>query len=183
VTDVVVESGHPLLRPAAENNVRTWKFASHAPGKFRVTFRYKLAFEGTEVTFPESPSIVQIEAAPAIVSDGPCGSTLDIGTWKTQLNSSHGATSQVLELSSYCADSLEGTARGPKGRKEKIEFGYYEDPFLAFTMNVHQPDGRNIKTFFVGKISKYKIIGTFVDDAGTTGQWTGIRMAKTPSSR
>jgi TonB family protein len=183
VTDVVVESGHPLLRAAAESDVRTWKFASHTPGKFHVTFRYKLASGGTEVTFPESPSFVQIEAAPITISEGPCGTTLDIGTWKTQLNSSHGVTSRVLELSSYCEDSLEGTARGPKGGKEKIEFGYYEHPFLAFTMNVHQPDGRTIKTFFVGKISKYKIIGTFVDDAGTTGQWTGVRMAETPTSR
>jgi hypothetical protein len=118
-----------------------------------------------------------------MVTDIPCGSTLDIGTWKTRLNSSHGIASQVLELSSYCYESLEGTAAGPKGRKEKIEVGYYEDPFLAFTMNVHQPDGRTIKTFFVGKISKYKIIGTFVDDAGITGELTGVRMAETPNSR
>jgi TonB family protein len=183
VTDVVVESGHPLLRAAAEENVRTWKFASHTPGKFQVIFRYKLADGGAEVAFPESPSMVQIAASVPIVSEGPCGTTLEIGTWKTQLNSSHGVTSQVLELSEYCADSLEGTARGPKGRKEKIEFGYYDEPFLAFTMNVTQPDGRKIKTFFVGKISKYKIVGTFVDEAGTTGQWTGVRMAETPSSR
>jgi hypothetical protein len=179
VTDVVVESGHPLLRPAAESNVRTWKFASQTPGKFHVIFRYKLASGGTEITFPESPSIVQIEAPPVLISDVPCSSTLDIGKWKIQLNSSHGVTSEVLELFSYCAESLEGTARGSKGKEEKIESGYYEDPFLAFAMNVHQPDGRNIKTFFAGRISKSKIVGAFVDDAGTTGQWTGVRMGPT----
>ena len=42
VTDAIVDSGHPLLRPAAQENVRTWKFASHTPGTFYVTFRYKL---------------------------------------------------------------------------------------------------------------------------------------------
>jgi hypothetical protein len=179
VTDVVVESGHPLLRPAAESNVRTWKFASHTPGKFYVIFRYKLESGGTEITFPESPSIVQIEAAPMAISDGPCGSTLDIGTWKIRLNSSPGVISQVLDLSSSCAGSLEGTARGPGGKEEKIESRYYEDPFLAFATNIHQPDGRNIKTFFAGRISKSKIVGAFVDDTGTTGQWTGVRMAPT----
>ncbi len=180
VTDVLVESGHPLLRAAAENNVRTWKFASHTPGKFRVIFRYKVASDGTEVAFPESPSIVQIETTPQLITDAPCGSTLNIGMWKTRLNSSHGITSQVLELSSSCFESLEGTAVGPNRRKEKIDFGYYEFPFLAFTLAVHQPGGRTMKTFFVGKQSKYKIIGTFVDDAGITGDWTAVRLADKP---
>jgi hypothetical protein len=174
VTDVLVESGHPLLRAAAENNVRTWKFASHTPGKFHVTFRYRVASGATEVTFPESPSIVQIETTPMTVTDG-CQATLDIGKWKTRLNSVGGTSSQVLELSSLC-ESLDGNAVGPNGRKEKIEFGYYEEPFLAFTMNVHQSDGRRIKTFFVGKISKHKIVGTFVDNVGTTGEWTADRL-------
>ena len=163
MTEVVVESGHRLLRAAAENNVRTWKFASHTPGRLHVTFRYKMASEGTAVTFPESTSIVQIETTPQLITDVPCGlSTLDIGRWKTQLNSSSGVTSQVLELSSPCAESLEGTARGRKGRKEKIDFGYYEDPFLAFTMNIHQPDGRTIRTFFVGKRSNTKLLGALL---------------------
>ena len=35
VTDLVVESGHPLLRIATEDNVRTWKFASLGHGNGR----------------------------------------------------------------------------------------------------------------------------------------------------
>ena len=65
--DLVVESGHPLLRPAAEESVRTWKFASHTPGTFYVTVRYKFASRGTEVTFLESPSIVQIETTAMMI--------------------------------------------------------------------------------------------------------------------
>jgi hypothetical protein len=31
VTDVKLTSGHPILAPDAIKNVRTWKFADHAP--------------------------------------------------------------------------------------------------------------------------------------------------------
>ena len=180
VTDVVVESGHPLLRPAAEENVRTWKFASHTPGTFYVTFRYKFASGGTEVTFLESPSIIQIETTPMMMTGG-CQVPADLGIWKTQLNSTHGKTSQVLTLSSYC-ESLEGNAVGPRGKKEEIDSGHYDGDFLAFIVIVHQPDGRYTKTFFVGKISKYKIVGTFVDNVGITGEWTAVRLADRPNS-
>ncbi len=40
VTDVKVTSGHPLLVQAAENNVRTWQFAAHAPTIFEVRYFY-----------------------------------------------------------------------------------------------------------------------------------------------
>ncbi len=106
----------------------------------------------------------------------------DLGIWKTQLNSAHGKTSQVLKLFSSCGESLEGTALGPRGKKEEIDFGHYDGDFLAFVVNVRQPDGRNTKTFFVGKMSKYKIVGTFVDNAGITGDWTAVRMANPPNS-
>ena len=59
---------------------------------------------------------------------------------------------------------------GPRGKKEEINFGRYVGDFLAFVVSVRQPDGRNTKTFFVGKLSKYKIAGTFVDNAGITGE-------------
>jgi hypothetical protein len=32
-----------------------------------------------------------------------------------------------------------------------------------------------VKVYFVGKVSGGKIKGTFVDDAGTTGEWTAVR--------
>jgi len=40
VVDVKVTSGHPALKPDAVNNVRTWKFADHAPITFAVTYHY-----------------------------------------------------------------------------------------------------------------------------------------------
>jgi hypothetical protein len=40
VTDVKLTSGHPILAPDAIKNVRTWKFADHAPTTFEVTYFY-----------------------------------------------------------------------------------------------------------------------------------------------
>ena len=58
------EAGPPLLRGAAEDNVRTWKFVTHTPGSFHVTFRYKLMSGNEVVEFLESPAIVEILIAP-----------------------------------------------------------------------------------------------------------------------
>jgi hypothetical protein len=40
VVDVKLKSGHPVLAPDAISNVRTWKFADHAPTTFAVTYFY-----------------------------------------------------------------------------------------------------------------------------------------------
>jgi len=183
VLDVASEAGHPLLRTAAEENVRTWKFASHTPGTFHVTFYYKFATDATEVSFLESSAIVQVEA-PTPMIGGIVWGWLDLGTWKAQLSSAHGKTWQVFSLkySGPNEDWLNGNAAGPRGKKEEIDFGHKEGDFLAFTINLRQPDGQHIKTFFVGKISKYKIFGTFIDNAGITGEWTAVRLADKPKS-
>src|SRR2546422_10228245 len=55
--EAVAQTGHPLLRKAAEDNVKTWKFASHTPSTFNVTFRYKLMESSVEVEFLELPAI------------------------------------------------------------------------------------------------------------------------------
>jgi Gram-negative bacterial TonB protein C-terminal len=183
VIDAEVESGHPLLRKAAEDNLRTWKFAAHTPGTFHVIFRYKFASGGKEVTFLESPAIVQIQAPePKLIIDY---AWLDLGTWKAQLSSAHGKTWQVFSLrfSGPHDEPLDGNARGPKGKTKEIDFGHKEGNFLAFTMNLREPDGRDLKTFFVGTMSKYRIVGTFVDNAGITGEWTAVRLADTPSTK
>jgi TonB family protein len=183
VIDVASESGHPLLCTAAEENVRTWKFVPHTPGTFHVMFRYKFATDATEVSFLESPAIIQVEASTAVIG-GIVWAWLDLGTWKAQLSSPHGKTWQVFSLSfsGPNEDWLDGNAVGPKGKKEEIDFGHKEGDFLAFTVNLRQPDGQHIKTFFVGKMSKYKIVGTFVDNAGITGDWTAVRLADKPKS-
>ncbi len=97
VRDVEAETGHPLLRKAAEDNARTWKFVAHTPGTFYVTFRYKLLMsDNVEVEFLESPAVVQIEASPPeiIIDYG----WLGLGTWKAQLKSAHGKSLQVFKL-------------------------------------------------------------------------------------
>lgn len=183
VLDVTTESGHPLLRTATEENVRTWKFVAHAPGTFHVIFRYKFATDATEVLFFESPAIVQVETPIPIIT-GIVWSWLDLGTWKAQLSSARGKTWQVFSLS-YSGpndDWLDVKALGPKGDKEEIDYGHKEGDFLAFSMSLRQPDGQRTKTFFVGKISKDKIVGTSIDNAGITGEWSAVRVANKPKS-
>jgi hypothetical protein len=96
VREAAAETGHPLLRKAAEDNARTWKFVAHTPGTFHVTFRYKEPSGDADVEFLESPSIVQIEAATPGMSI--YYAWLGLGTWKAQLKSAHGKSSQVLML-------------------------------------------------------------------------------------
>jgi TonB family protein len=177
------EAGHPLLRGAAEDNIKTWKFVAHTPGTFHVTFRYKLLSGKVDVEFLESPAVVEIEAVPPeIIIDY---AWLSLGTWKAQLKSAHGEFSEVLKLkySGPKGEWLDGNARGPKGESEEIDFGHKEGNFLAFTLRLRQSDGQHVKTFFIGKMKVNEIVGTFVDDAGTTGEWTAVRAGNGPKSR
>ena len=52
-TNVEVISGHPLLKDAAIENVKTWNFKnSQADGKYETTFDYRLSSSGPQkVTF------------------------------------------------------------------------------------------------------------------------------------
>ncbi len=183
VRDVQAETGHALLRKAAEDNARTWKFVAHTPGTFHVTFRYKLSSGNTDVEFLESPATVKIEASPpeTIIYY----SSLSLGTWKAQLKSAHGKSRRAFKLacSGPNEDWLDGNASGPKGESEEIDFGHKEGNFLAFTMTLSQPDGQHVKTFLIGKMTGDKIVGTFVDDSGIRGEWTAVRIAESPNSR
>lgn len=97
VTNVEAVAGHPLLRKAAEDNVRTWKFAPHSASSFVVTFRYKLASGDVNVEFLEAPSVVQIEASPPpVIIDY---AWIGLGTRKTRLTSNHGKSRRTLVLS------------------------------------------------------------------------------------
>ena len=42
VVTVRTKSGHKVLRDAAEQNVRTWRFYGHTPTSFEVSFVYRL---------------------------------------------------------------------------------------------------------------------------------------------
>ncbi|HKW33333.1 MAG TPA: energy transducer TonB [Candidatus Acidoferrum sp.] len=182
VTNVEAVAGHPLLLKAAEGNVRTWKFAPHSASSFVVTFRYKLASGDVDVEFLEAPFVVQIEASPPeVIIDY---AWLGLGTWKAQLKSAHGKLSEVFNLaySGPNGDWLSCNVVGQKDESEEIDFGHKEGDFLAFTLTLTQPDGKRVKTFFIGKMMGDKIVGTSVDHAGVKGEWTAIRVADRPSS-
>jgi len=182
VCDAEGETGHPLLRKAAEENTRTWKFVAHTPGTFHVTFRYELLSTEVHVKFLAAPGVVEIESSPpeVIIDYGWIG----LGTWKAQLKSVHGKSEQMFKLS-YSGpngDWLAGDAVGPRGESEEIDFGHKEGDFLAFTLTLTQPDGQRLKVFLIGKIKGHKILGTFVDDAGSRGEWAAVQVADSPKS-
>ncbi len=99
VRDAEAETGHPLLRKAAEDNARTWKFVAHTSGTFHMTFRYKLLSGDVGVEFLQSPAIVEIESCPPEVYIQ--YAWLGLGTWKAQLKSAHGKSSQVFKASLF----------------------------------------------------------------------------------
>jgi hypothetical protein len=176
VTDVQVDGGHPLLRQAAVDNVRTWKFAKHPAGCFEVIFRYKLLSDDVEVKFLESPSLVTLEARPPkMIVDY---ASLNLGTWNAEFTSTQGKLSRTLKLT-YTGpkgQELNGRTSAGKNAGEEIEFGYKDGDFLTFAIKLRQTDGKRVETFFVGKMTKDKIVGTFVDDNGVTGDWTAARV-------
>ena len=56
-TNIEVVSGHPMLKWAAIDNVKTWKFENPyaVDRKYETTFRYRLS--GAEVPLPKSATI------------------------------------------------------------------------------------------------------------------------------
>jgi len=170
------ETGPPLLWRTSVDNARTWKFVAHTPGIFRVTFRYTFLSGGVEVKFLESPAVVEVATPPGEMSV--YYASIGLGEWKAQLKSPHGTSSQVFKLfySGPDGDWLDGSALGPKGETEEIDFGHKEGNFLAFTITVGQPDGQHVKTFLIGKMTANRIVGTFVDDAGIRGTWEAVQV-------
>jgi TonB-like protein len=180
--EAVAQTGHPLLRKAAEDNVKTWKFASRTPSIFNVTFRYKLMESSVEVEFLELPTIVQILASPPETTIYYVD--VGLGKWKAQIKSAQGVYWRLFELSYTGADGdwLNARTLNAKGESQESDFGHKEGDFLAFTITFSQSGGQHVKTFFVGKMTGNKIVGTFVDDAGISGKWTAVRVPDRPNS-
>lgn len=176
VNAVEAETGNPMLRKGAEDNVRTWRFAAHTPGTFYVTFRYKLFSGNVDVEFLESQGLVQIGAPPPeLIIDY---AYLGLGTWKAEFKSAYGAFSEIFELrySGPKGEWLAGNGLGPKGDLEEIDFGHKEGDFLAFTVALPRMNGKRVKAFLVGKMTGDRIVGTFVNEAGVRGEWTAVRV-------
>ena len=106
--------------------------------------------------------------------------TNEVNIWilKAQLISPHDKSTLVFEFS-YSGpneDWLKGSVSDEKSEPIDIDFGHKEGDFLAFTV-IFAPSGWTKRTtFFVGRMKGREIIGTFLDDAGTTGHWTAIRI-------
>lgn len=182
VRDAEAQTGPGLLRKAAEDNVRTWKFAAHTPGTFQVIFRYKLLAGNADVEFLESPGIVKIETSlPEAIIDY---SGIGLGTWKAELRSARGQSEQTFSLyyTGPEGEWLRGRALYPNGESEEIDFGYQKKDFLAFTIKLRLPKGQHLKTFLIGKKTGDKIVGVFIDDSGIRGEWTATRVADSPAS-
>src|SRR5579859_6393311 len=92
VREAIAQTGHPLLRKAAEDNVKTWKFASRTPCTFNVTFRYKLMQSNVEVEFLQSSNIVEILASPPEMSI--YYADIGLGAWRAEIKSVHGIYSR-----------------------------------------------------------------------------------------
>lgn len=182
VRDAVAQTCHPLLCKAAEENVRTWKFASSTPCTFYVTFRYKLFEAAVEVEFLESAGIVEVLASPPklTVDYGDVG----FGTWKAEIRSTYGKFWRVFELSYTGSDGTWLNARtlNSKGEREESDFGHVKAGFLAFTITMSRPGGGSVKAFFVAKITGDNIVGTFVDSTGKRGTWRAVRAPDSPKS-
>jgi TonB family protein len=176
VISVQAATGHELLRQAAEQNVRTWKFAAHEPSTFHVMFRYKIQSDHDNVVFLPSPAIVEIATPPPIVSI--YWGWADRGKWKVQLKSARESSQRVLEMQTSGPQGkwLKGDMVSVYDQKEEIDDGYFDEErnMFGFTVKLNHLKGEPLNTFFIGKISGDKILGTFVDDAGTTGTWTAV---------
>lgn len=87
------------------------------------------------------------------------------------MKSAHGEMSRVFKLmySGPKGEWLDGNAKGPKDESE-LDFGHKDGNFLVFSLKLTQPDGQRVKTFLVGKMNEYEIVGTFVDHVGITGE-------------
>jgi hypothetical protein len=176
VLNAVAETGHQLLRRAAEENVRTWKFVPHQPNIFNVVFRYHLLPNNVEVFFLQSPILVEITApTPELIIDY---ADIGLGNWKAQLKSARSSLQEVLDLyySGPDGEWLRGKVTDPQGETEEIDYGHQEGSLLGFTVKLWYLHERPVKVFLVGRVIGSKMRGTFIDDTGTTGEWTAVRQ-------
>jgi hypothetical protein len=195
VVSVAAIDGHPILRPSAEDNVRTWKFARHNPSTFFVTFRYVLGMGNVDVGFLEPPGVVRIVAdPPQLIAEY---ANVGLGVWSLQANSRSVKFRRILELSWWGGDeeSLDGrffrnvsalrkaydyksdSDDEDEEEMETIGFGHREDVFVSFIVKLRRPNGRRVPTFFSGVMKGNQISGTFTDRSGETGTWTATRIA------
>lgn len=69
VVSAEAASGPQLLQQACVDNVKTWKFAHHAPGTFQAIFRFKILGPDhpAEDIFPGLPNLIEVISFPGTV--------------------------------------------------------------------------------------------------------------------
>jgi len=177
VVDAVAESGPALLQRASVDNAKTWKFAPHGPGTFHVTYRFKFMDGNVATSFPESAAVVEVAAVPATLTVTYGGRGL--GTWKATLTSAHGKSSETFEFVATGRDGewLDFHVSGETDAEyDEHDYGSVNGDFLTFVTKLKQPGGKNLLTCLSGKMSRDKIVGTFVDELGLRGTWSAIRI-------
>jgi hypothetical protein len=168
--NVEVKAGHPILAQAAANNVRTWTFVDHAPGTFDVAFHYRIVTSDV-VALLKEPGEVEVSAlAPPVIVN--C-TAVDLGTWKAKLKSARGNIQATFALS-LCG-SLYGEVIGAQGQKEEISSGHVDGDIIAFSATLKDSNGQQVKVSLLGKMTKDRITGTYLDYSGIIGKWTAVR--------
>jgi len=175
VTDVAILQGHPLLAQFSADNVRTWKFADHAPGTFEVTFDYE--FIGDAATFPQQPGLVQVIEAP---EGGIKNYTLP-EDWKAQVRNAQGPIDASLTLWTYqwFEDEIDGYVTRPSGQERPLRNSHMDGDMLGFDTTLEDKFGQRLKFSMIGKKTGEKITGVFLNYWGNGGTWTAVRTAKT----
>jgi len=171
-TEIDAKQGNPFLVRAAVSNLHTWRFADHMPRTFNVIYSYRLL--DSEVEFLKQPGMVEIDEVPplVIIDNGYPYDPPEI--WHAELKSSRGNMRADLSLGmSY--DMPDGYVLGPAGKNEKIREGHHDGNMLGFDATVQGLDGRPIKVSVLGKKTRNKITGVFLDYSGVAGTWTALR--------
>ncbi len=178
VTNVAVQSGNPFLAREAIYNLQTWRFTSHIPRTFDVTYSYQLL--NSKVEFLKEPGVVEIDGVPPLVSwyNGTIYTPPDI--WLAQFASSHGVIRATFSFGKS-NDMPDGyvidDAADPAGMKrEEIRQAHQDGDILGFDATVKGPGGRPLKISVLGRRTKNKITGVFLDYSGTPGTWTAVRQ-------
>ena len=177
ISNIDMESGNPFLVQAAIRNVRTWRFADRNLGTFEVTYDFQITTG--KVEFLKEPAVVDVGGMlPLVEPIFSGGVDLDpTETWQAELTSARGnvRATMVIGVSSQYG-TLEGYVIGPKGKKKEIWATHQDGEMLGFDMTVTGADGKLLKVSLLGKKSRNKITGVFLDYSGTPGTWTAVRQ-------
>jgi hypothetical protein len=181
VTNIKAESGNPFLVRDASLNLRTWRFTDPTPRTFRVPYSYEV--EDVRVKFLEEPGVVEVNSIAPMVEGGGSNLYNPPHNWQAELTSSRGTIHLKLslaisdEISENVVDGyMEGSAIGEAGKKEAILESHIIGDMLGFDAKVKGPDGKPIKISVIGKKSGNNITGVFLDESGTPGTWTAVRL-------